>query len=89
MTPCCLSGPTTWRRGGRSRWARTLTIAGRVAEIWYPVAPDVAIESPKAYDPRIKLPASQQGVIPDDKTPIQDCDRRMDSPSTTDTGPTR
>ena len=61
-------------RGPFEVGARTLTIAGRVAEIWYPAAPEFVVENPKAYDPRIKLPESQQGLIPDDKTPIQGCD---------------
>ncbi|MGB1700469.1 MAG: hypothetical protein ACPHRO_10975, partial [Nannocystaceae bacterium] len=80
--PADLSAPGPWQVG-----ARTLTVAGRVAEVWYPASLEVDGFEAKQYDPRIKLPPSQQGLISDEQTPFQICDCGDELPLDSDHGP--
>jgi len=63
-----LAGP--WPVG-----ARTVTLAGRTTEIWYPAmaGSEAGLELAR-YDIRQHLPEDEQGKIPDEANPYQDCD---------------
>ncbi|MFO0552287.1 MAG: hypothetical protein U0271_28125 [Polyangiaceae bacterium] len=55
--------------------ARTVSIGGLTAEVWYPAVPgSEAGVSQKTYDLRDFLPPSEQPKIPDAKAPKQTCD---------------
>lgn len=75
-------------RGPWSVGARTLTIAGRTVEVWYPAAPgSEAGVDPIRYDIREHLPAAEQDKIDDASNPWQDCDCYRDLEPDTDFGP--
>jgi dienelactone hydrolase len=68
--------------------ARTVTIAERTTEIWYPAEPGSAAGvEPEVYDIRLYLPPEEQGKIPDDAAPWQACGCYRDLPLDTDHGP--
>jgi dienelactone hydrolase len=60
---------------------RTITIGRLTVEVFYP-APrgQNAGKTPRTYDIRLALPASQRSKIPDNKNPIQTCDCFADLP---------
>lgn len=76
-----LAGP--WPVG-----ARTVTVAGRTTEIWYPATPgsEAGLE-PARYDIRLHLPEDEQGKIPDEANPYQECDCFRELPLDVDHGP--
>ena len=68
--------------------ARTATIAGLPAEVWYPAAPGSEGDQPPVrYDIRAHLPASERGKIPDALNPWQPCDCYRGLPLDTEYGP--
>lgn len=75
-------------RGPWTVGARTIAIAGRTVELWYPAAPgsEAGIE-PIRYDIREHLPRSEQGKIADADNPWQDCDCYRDLAPDPDYGP--
>jgi hypothetical protein len=77
--------------GARGPWAvgaRTATLAGLTTEIWYPAAPGSDAGKTRArYDIRLQLPDADQGKIPDQDNPWQDCDCVRDLPLDTAHGP--
>ena len=75
-------------RGPWAVGARTVTIADRTTEIWYPAAPGAeAGKEPAIYDIRLHLPAEEQGKIPDEANPWQACDCYRDLPIDAAHGP--
>lgn len=68
--------------------ARTVTIGGLTAEVWYPATPgsEVGVEKVR-YDIRSGLPDSEQGKVPDADNPWQDCECRRDLPLDSAHGP--
>jgi len=70
--------------GARGPWhvgARTVTLAGLTAEVWYPAAPGGEADVEKArYDIREHLREGDQGKIPDEDNPFQECDCYRDLP---------
>lgn len=68
-------------RGPWAVGARTVTLAERTTEIWYPAAPgSEAGEATATYDLRLHLPAEEQGKIPDEANPWQPCECYRDLP---------
>lgn len=76
-----LAGP--WPVG-----ARTVAVGGLTAEVWYPaeLGSDAGKDAVR-YDIRTALPDAEQGKVPDDKNPWQDCDCYRDLPLDAAHGP--
>ena len=68
--------------------AVTTMLGGIVTEVWYPAeqGSEAGLE-PIDYDLREFLPESDQGLIPDDRTPLQHCDCFRDLPIDGEAGP--
>jgi len=61
-------------RGPWQVGARSLTVAGRTTEVWYPAEPGSAEgKSPKGYDTRTKLPPEEAEKITDEVNALQMC----------------
>jgi acetyl esterase/lipase len=61
--------------------AKTITVAGYTAEVWYPAAVGSDAGLPRArYDLRLQLPDADQAKIPDADNPWQDCACTRDLP---------
>lgn len=68
--------------------ARTVQVGGLTAEVWYPAHPGSEAGAQQVrYDVRAALPDSEQGKVPDEKTPWQDCACSRDLPIDADHGP--
>ena len=76
-----LTGP--WPVG-----ARTVKVGELTVEVWYPAVPgsDAGVE-PVRYDIRSSLPDAEQGKVPDEKNPWQDCGCYRDLPLDAAHGP--
>lgn len=62
-------------RGPWDVGARSLVVAGRTTEVWYPASPGSAEGAePKVYDPRTKLPPEEAMKISDAVNSFQTCD---------------
>lgn len=78
----------TAQRGPWAVGARTVDLGGLTVEVWYPAAPgSEAGVDPVVYDVREFLPESEQGLIPDEDNPWQNCDCYRDVPIDGDNGP--
>jgi fermentation-respiration switch protein FrsA (DUF1100 family) len=77
--------------GARGPWpvgARTVSVDGLVAEVWYPARPGSEQDHDRIdYDLREHLPESERGKIPDEDNPPQPCDCYRDAPLDADYGP--
>lgn len=68
-------------RGPWAVGAKTITIAGLTAEVWYPAPPASSAGKPSVtYDLREHLPAADRAKIPDADSPLQPCDCVRDLP---------
>jgi hypothetical protein len=74
--PDDVAAPGPWPVG-----AKTVTVAERTTEIWYPAVPgsEAGLEAAR-YDLRLLLPEAEQGKIPDEANPFQGCDCYRDLP---------
>ena len=68
--------------------ARTITIAGLTAEVWYPARRGSEVGKPTVtYDLREHLPPSEMGKISDANNPLQSCNCYRDLPLDDRRGP--
>ncbi|NUN15174.1 MAG: hypothetical protein HUU55_16220 [Myxococcales bacterium] len=68
--------------------ARTVMIENLRTEVWYPASPgSAALLGRKIYDVREHLPDNEQGKIPDENNPWQECPCFSDIPLDTERGP--
>ena len=75
-------------RGPWGVGARTVTVGGLTAEVWYPAPLAMTQSAPKVrYDIRQQLPASEAAKIPDEDNPWQTCDCVRDAPLDVGHGP--
>jgi hypothetical protein len=75
-------------RGPWAVGARTVTVAGLKAEVWYPARPGSESGAPRiVYDIREHLPAAEAAKIPDADNPPQPCECFRDLPLDETHGP--
>ncbi|MCB9705441.1 MAG: hypothetical protein H6711_26455 [Myxococcales bacterium] len=68
-------------RGPWAVGAKTVVVADRRTEIWYPARPGSEADLPTvSYDLRLQLPPAEQGKIPDEANPFQPCACYRDLP---------
>ncbi len=78
-----LTAPGPWPVG-----AVTTMLGGITTEVWFPAIPGSDTGGNELiYDFRDALPASERGLIPDDRNPVQTCDCYRDLPLDEDAGP--